>query len=609
MKMKNKFTLILSFCLLSYITSAQKVSYLVSFPNIVHHEAKIELQATDFTQKELVCRMSRSSPGRYATHEFGKNVYDVKAFDKSGKSLEVIRVDGDVYKVANLDGFVKIEYTLYGNHPDGTYAGIDQESVQLNAPATFMWIKGLENAPIEIQFKLPSNKKWTIATQLKPTNNTDKFTAPNLQYFMDSPVKIGDLSIKEWKLTNPDNKTYNFRLALEAAASDSLKNVFAGKVQKVTQEAKMVYGEFPAFDYGQYTFLASINPYVKGDGMEHRNSTMIALPTKFDGSDNLLGVFSHEFFHAWNVERIRPKTLEPFNYEKSNMSFELWFAEGFTQYYGELLLKRSGFNSLDEYCQTIGSLVNTKENTLGAKRISPVQASCQAVFVDAGVAVDKTNYPNTYTSYYPYGGAIALALDLELRAKGITLDDFMKAAWQKLGKTEQPYVVQDLENILASVTKDKSFAANFFAQYVNGHESFNYAPLLQKAGLTLKKQFEGKAWLGDNRFEEGTSLKIASNTLIGTPLYVAGLDIDDQIVKMDGKTVGKKADLDAILASHKPGDQLDIEFKHREETKMTSVSLLENPRFMVQTFESSGIAVSDDVVKFRKSWLDSKVVK
>jgi predicted metalloprotease with PDZ domain len=91
----------------------------------------------------------------------------------------------------------------------------------------------------------------------------------------------------------------------------------------MTMEMQAVYGEFPVFDYGQYTFLASINPYVKGDGMEHRNSTMITIPTVFDGSSNLLGVFSHEFFHAWNVERIRPKTLEPFIYEKSNMSLEL----------------------------------------------------------------------------------------------------------------------------------------------------------------------------------------------------------------------------------------------------------------------------------------------
>ena len=607
--MKKAFILIAALYLSGNMVYAQKISYQVSFPNIVHHEAKIELEATDFTQKELVCRMSRSSPGRYATHEYGKNIYNVKASDKAGKQIEITRLDGDVYKISNLDRYVKIEYILYANYPDGTYAGVDQSSVQLNIPATFMWIKGLEKAPIEVQFKLPADKKWGIATQLKPTNSLYKFTAPDLQYFMDSPIKIGDLAIKEWKLTNPDKKSYSFRLALEASGSDTLKNVFAGMVKRVTEEAQMVYGELPAFDYGQYTFLASINPYVKGDGMEHRNSTMITLPTKFNGASNLLGVFSHEFFHCWNVERIRPKSLEPFNYEKSNMSFELWFAEGFTQYYGELLLKRANFDSLEEFCGTLSSLVNTKENTAGAKRISPVQASCQAIFVDAGVAVDKTNYPNTYTSYYPYGASVALALELELRSRNLTLDDFMKAVWHKHGKTEIPYVVSDLENVLTNYTKDKAFAASFFEKYINGHQSFDYAPFMQKAGMILKKQFAGQAWLGDNRYEDGISLKITSNTIIGTPLYEAGLDIDDQILKIDGKAIAKKADLDAIIAVHKPGDQVNIEYQHREETKMGMINLIENPKFIVQTFESSNLAVSEDIVKFRKGWLESKVVK
>jgi len=607
--MKKAFSLSLVFCLLGTFTFAQKISYLVSFPNIIHHEAKIEIEAADFTQKELVYRMSRSSPGRYATHEYGKNIYDVKAFDKAGKPIEVTRVDGDIYKVSDLNGYVKMEYTLYANHPDGTYAGIDQSSIQLNAPATFMWVKGLEKAPIGIQFKLPADKKWTIATQLKPTSNPDQFTAPDLQYFMDSPIKIGDLTMNEWKLTNPDKKTYSFRLALEATGSDSLKTGFARMVKRVTEEAQMVYGEFPIFDYGQYTFLASINPYVKGDGMEHRNSTLIALPAKFTGKGNTLGVFAHEFFHCWNVERIRPKSLEPFNFEKSNMSFELWFAEGFTQYYGELLLKRADFRSLEEFCGTLSGLVNTKENTAGAKRISPVQASCQAVFVDAGVAIDKTNYPNTYTSYYPYGASIALALELELRSRNLTLDDFMKAVWQKHGKPEIPYVVSDLENVLANFTKDKTFATAFFNNYVNGHQSFNYAPLLTKAGLSLKKQFEGKAWLGDNRYEEGTSLKITSNTIIGTPLYDAGLDIDDQILKIDGKVIGKKIELEEIIAAHKPGDQLNIEYQHRDEAKMAVITLIENPKFIVQPFESSNLAVSEEIIKFRKSWIESKIVK
>jgi predicted metalloprotease with PDZ domain len=585
----------------------QKINYEVSFPNLLHHEADISVTVTNAAQKDLTFRMSRSSPGRYATHEFGKNTYNVKAFDNAGAALKVQRLDGDVYKVTAANGTVKVQYTLYANHPDGTYAGLDINSVHLNMPATFMWVTELQNAPIEVKFNLLPDVKWSIATQLKPTSQANTFTAPGLQYFMDSPVKIGKLTMKEWTLQNPDKKTAKFRLALEITQSDSLADSFASKVKRVIQETQMVFGEFPAFDYGQYTFLASINPYVKGDGMEHRNSTMIALPVAFDGSDNLLGVFSHEFFHTWNVERIRPKTLEPFNFEKSNMSFELWFAEGFTQYYGELLLARAGFNSPEEYSQTLSSLVNTKENTAGVKRISPVEASCQAVFVDAGVAIDKTNYPNTYTSYYPYGASIALALDLELRTRGLTLDGFMQAVWQKHGKPELAYEVGDLQQVLAAYAKDKAFADGFFAKYVNGHESFNYAPLLQMAGLTLKKQFPEQAWIGDVRFKEGAGLAILSNTIINSPLYVAGLDIDDQILKVDGKTISTQGELTSVLKTHKPEEQIAIEYRHRDEVKLGMLTLKANPKWIVELNETAGLPVTEEMKKFRSDWLGSKI--
>jgi len=583
----------------------QKLNYVVSFPNIVHHEGLFELTVTDAKQNPLVFRMSRSSPGRYATHEYGKNVYRVIAFDKAGNQIVVQRLDGDVYQVSNPSGYVKIQYTLYANHPDGTYAGIDANSVHLNIPASFMWVKGMEKAPIEVKFQLPQEKKWRIATQMTATQDPNVFSAPDLQYFMDSPIKIGSLNIKEWKAANTP---CNFRLALEVNASDAVSTEFAEKVRRVTEEAKEVFGEYPVFEGNQYTFLASINPYVKGDGMEHRNSTVIHLPTAFNGSSNLLGVFSHEFFHAWNVERIRPKTLEPFNYEKSNMSFELWFAEGFTQYYGDLLLKRADFVSQEQYCGTIASLINTKENTPGARSLSPAEASCMAVFVDAGVAVDKTNYPNTYTSYYPYGASIALALDLELRSRNLSLDDFMKALWKKHGKTEIAYTIPDLQNVLLAVTKDQIFSQNFFKKYVYGHESFDYAPLLLKAGITLKKQFAGKAWLGDVRWKEGNPLAISANTIVGTPIYEAGIDIDDQLLKLDGQSVGSSASINEILEKHKPGDQIPVEFVHREEVQMAMITLGENPRFSVELNEKLNLPVTGEMLKFRKLWFDSKVV-
>ncbi|MDQ6480244.1 PDZ domain-containing protein [Dyadobacter sp. LHD-138] len=588
-----------------HAASAQKISYDVSFPNMVHHEASIEVTVTGAPQKQLLFRMSRSSPGRYATHEFGKNVYDVIALDQAGKQVPVERVDGDVYRVNTADGFAKVRYTLYANHPDGTYAGVDQNSIQLNMPASLMWVKELEKAPAEVNFRLPEGKGWTIATQLKPTEKANVFTAPDLQYLMDSPVKIGKLIVKKWSLKNKDNKNLDFRLALEADTDQSGATQFAHKIQKITEESGAVFGEFPSFDYGQYTFLASINPYVKGDGMEHRNSTMIALPVKFDGSNNLLGVFSHEFFHSWNVERIRPKSLEPFNYEKSNMSQALWFAEGFTQYYGELILKRAGFTTLEDIARTFSGLVNTKENTPGARRVSPAEASCMAVFVDAGVAVDKTNYPNTYTSYYPYGASIALALDLELMSRKLSLDAYMRAVWAQYGQTEIAYTISDLQQVLETVTGDKAFALDFFKKYVNGHESFDYTPWFQNAGLTLKKEFEGQAWLGNLRYNG--ELVIAANTIKGTPAYQAGLDIDDQILKLDGKSVKSESDIKTLLTGHKPGDEISVEYEHRGEPKLAMMKLAENPRLVLVPNEKLNLPVTDAMQAFRKSWLDSKV--
>ena len=586
---------------------SQKISYIIAFPNINHHEATISLTVSGLVQKNAIFRMSRSSPGRYATHEFGKNVYDVKAFDKNAKPIGINKIDGDVYEVPGHDGFVRVEYTLFANHPDGTYAGIDPSSIHLNSPATFMWLKGADKLPMDVKINLPADKKWTIATQLKPGADSTLFMARDLQYLMDSPISIGDLYWQEWTQQNPDKKNYQFRLALEATSNDTTVAKFARNVAMITRQAQAVYGELPAYDYNTYTFLSGMNPYVKGDGMEHRNSTVINIPAQFTGN-SVPSVFAHEFFHCWNVERIRPKTLEPFNFEKSNMSNELWFAEGFTQYYGELLLLRCGFRGLEEYTGTLASLVNTKENTAGAKRFSPVEMSRHAIFVDAGVAIDKSNYQNMYTSYYPYGASIALALDLELRVRfKLSLDEYMQAVWKRFGVKEIPYTVAGLEDVLTNLTGDKNFASDFFKRYVNGHERFDYAPLFEKAGLKLSQPGTGTAWLGNIAVRQ--DLTLSNPTIIGTPLYDAGLDVDDKIVQLDGKTIESQGDLRSIIEGHKPGDKVSIQYKHRNLTTSAEITFSQNPNYSVKTFEKESIQLTPAVTEFRKQWLGDKVNK
>ncbi len=278
--------------------------------------------------------MSRSSPGRYALHEFAKNVYAVHAVDGAGRTLAVTRPDPSQWDVAGHDGTVRVTYTLFGDRGDGTYAQIDESHAHLNMPAVFMWARGLDGRPIRVTFRIPDGSGWKIATQLFPTTDPLTFTAPGLQYFMDSPTELSAFSLREWPVTS-GGRTATIRLAVHHLGDEADVDRFAAMARAVVPQAVAVFGEAPAFDTGSYTFIACYLPWAADDGMEHRNSTFLTEPaTLRDDAPGLLGTVSHEFFHAWSVERLRPRALEPFDFERANMSGELWFAEGFTSYYG-----------------------------------------------------------------------------------------------------------------------------------------------------------------------------------------------------------------------------------------------------------------------------------
>lgn len=602
----NWFNLCFVFILSNSFSFAQDtLHYQVSFPNAVHHEAEIVLTVPSSNTDTLTFRMSRSSPGRYATHEFGKNIYHVKAADASGKPLAVRQISGDVYALAHK-GSVRISYTLYGNRVDGTYAGIDESHAHLNMPASFIWVKGMEAKPIRVTFSGIEKYGWSVATQLKPVTKTS-FSAPGLQYFMDSPTELSAFKTVSWQ---DAASKQTIRLTAHTTDGQQQVNRFGKMVQRTTEEAKAVFGELPTFDYGVYTFLQDVGAENDGDGMEHRNSTVITEQAeKIAGNEaDMLSTFSHEFFHAWNVERIRPKSLEPFNFEQANMSSELWFAEGFTQYYGELILKRAGYRDLDSYCATLGNLLNYVLNSPGAAAFPATQMSRYAVFADAGVAIDPTNQANIFTSYYYYGAAIALALDLRLRTEfKLTLDDYMQAVWKAHGKTEKPYTIADLEQILAGIT-NRQFASAFFADHVEGTRKADYIKLLSAAGLVLRKAMPGDASLGYVRLqpEEG-KLKVAMNTLKGSAAYRAGLDAGDFLLSVAGEELSSAAQLPAILKKHKPGDEINLVYQQRGVQKTAKVRLQEDATLEVIPAEKAGGKLSAAAKTLRDSWLSSKL--
>ena len=263
--------------LLLLLASAQTdtVRYTVSFPNAAHHEARVVAEFPAAGRDTLEIWMSRSSPGRYALHEFAKNVYDVAVTDPAGRALPVIRRDPYRWLVMGRGRPVRFAYTLFGDRGDGTYSQIDPTHAHLNMPATFAWASGLAARPVVVRFQIPVGSGWRVATQLVPTSDPLMWMAPDLAYFMDSPAELSDFRVRSWTVVGPGGRTDTIRIALHHQGTDAELDAFADAARKVVAEQVAIYGEAAHFDHHRYTFLADYLPWASRDGMEHRNSTVL----------------------------------------------------------------------------------------------------------------------------------------------------------------------------------------------------------------------------------------------------------------------------------------------------------------------------------------------
>jgi predicted metalloprotease with PDZ domain len=588
------------------VRAADPIRYRFSFPEPQHRWMQVEATFTDLPSATLELRMSRSSPGRYSLHDFAKNVYDVHVADSDGRELATTRPDPYGWNVPEHNGTVTVRYKVFGDRVDGTYLGIDTTHAHINMPAAVMWAHGLDDRPIIVSFVQPAGMHWQVATQLHPAATPFDFTAPNLQYLMDSPSEFSPLAMRQFSVGGR-----TFRFALHHTGTDAELDSYVKDVEKIVRVEGEIFGEYPAYEPGTYTFLADYLPYANGDGMEHRNSTvMTASASIANGRLRLLDTVAHEFFHCWNVERIRPKGLEPFDFDRADQSGELWLAEGFTQYYGPLALQRArlvdlaatarDFTGLIEAVAASGHLVRSAE-----------EMSRMAPFIDGGRTVDRTNWPISVISYYPFGGAIALALDLTLRDRTdsrLSLDDYMQAMWRKYGKpggsregyVDQPYTIADAEATLAEISGDRAFAHDFFARYIQGHDLADYGRLLGRAGFAVRKRNPGRAWLGDIRLEaSGGASRVATLVAPTWPIYAAGLDEDDELQQVAGQRITGDGDLAAVLQRHKPGDAVPIVYVDRTRVpKTATVTLAEDPHIEVVVGDPNSAQR-----EFRERWL------
>lgn len=589
----------LFFVLHTFGTFAQTNAYTISFENAIHHEANITASFVGVAEDTLSLRMSRTSPGRYALHEFAKNLYNFKATDGKGNSLNITRTTPYEWNVSGHDGTVKITYTLYANRGDGTYSQIDETHAHLNIPATFLYAPSLKDRKIEVDFKTRDDLRWKVATQLPHVNN-NTYSAPNLYYFMDSPTELSNHKVREFTVDGQIIK-----LALHDPSTEEEADQYFEKVKKVVLAEKEVFGELPTFDYGSYTFLACYIPNASGDGMEHRNSTILTSTRTLanGGMDGNIGTVSHEFFHSWNVERIRPKSLEPFNFEEANMSGELWFAEGFTSYYTNLILCRAGLITPEKYVEGLTGSFNYVWNSPARQFFNPIEMSYQAPFVDAATSVDPVNRENTFISYYSYGSVLGLALDLSLREKGLNLDDFMKLVWTTYGKSENSYTIENLNKTLNTYAGE-DFGNNFFNSFIYKSKMPSYTELFKTVGVSLSQNKEAAYFGAAVSITDDFNGKIRSNTKIGSPAYIAGLDKGDIITAINGDKFPNGIQFNKFIENEfKPNDNLTITFLRDGMERKTEVTLTANPNYTISLIEKNEEAPSKKVLKARKEWL------
>lgn len=584
------------------------ISYTVSFPNAVHHEAEISISLKNVSSQSVKAIMSSSSPGRYAIHNFAKNIYNIKATDKDGTNLPIKRVEPDTWLVDESGGDMRIQYTLFANHADGTYSGIDAGFALLNMPSSMMWLENMTENPIKITFNVPDTSTWKIATQLSLLDSVkDTYFAPNLQYFMDSPCLLGKLRIKNLE---PGEGMPAIRMAIITKGDDMELESYKSLAEKVILEQQAVFGGLPDLEDNRYTFLCGYGPGFHGDGMEHRNSSVVSESKGLTGNQiNFIGTISHEFFHIWNVERIRPTALEPFDFTGPNMCSELWFAEGFTSYYGELTLCRAGILDEGRYVGYLGSLINFCSNAPGPGYGSPVAMSEMAIFTDPPIAFDETNFSNTYLSYYSYGELIALALDLSLRMKfkDITLDNLMKAMWLKYGVEEKPFNNADIEKTLAEVCGNSAFAKTFFEKHIYNNELPDFEKLFDQFGYKLIKKNPNRPSLGLVMLKfEGDTATMLSNPLVGSGLYEAGVNNGDLIISIDGQPVTSYPELNFIIGTRKVGDELSVEYVHYGKLKTGTFKVKEDAQLILIPKERFSIKVNEEEVARKTSWLQSR---
>ncbi len=531
------------------------LSYRLGLERPTTHLMQVEISVSQVKTSALEFAMPAWAPGRYAIYDFAKNVQQFTARGANGQILSWTQPDKQTWRIdtAHCGGSVQIHYKVFGNDLSGSFSQFDTSHANVNGASVFMYVVGHKANPLSLHIQSPPEWKIISGFSLSLTQNT--FQVPNYDILVDTPLEISpDCSVNTFQ---EDGKTFRVAVHSDARQQADLAPLINGIKKIVGVEMAMM----PAPDFRDYTFIFHFAPDIEmGDGMEHLNSTEIIVRGSLAGGalPRALTIAAHEFFHLWNVKRLRPAGLGPFNYTKEVYTKSLWFVEGITTYYSYLTMLRAGLWTPQDFLKRMATEIQVLHYEPGRKLMSAESSSFHAWFFDRSPQMQETNFANDTISYYNKGALLGMLLDLSIRSRTDgkkSLIDVLRLMYRKFYESPatsyylrgQGYRESD---ILAAVNQvSGSDFTPFFKQYIAGTKPLPYNAILSKAGLELHTRISPgePPSLGVLIQPVDTGIKIV-DVLPGGPADRAGLSRGDVLISVD----------DQSLATAKLGQRLGI---------------------------------------------------
>ena len=592
-----------------------EMSYTLAFPQPHTHLYEVSLAIGNVTTPQLDLSLPIWTPGSYLAREYARHVQDFNADDGSERTLPWRKLDKATWRIETGAGgdnqkSIRVNYRVYANELATQTSHLDATHAYFNGASLFMYVPGATGRPHRVKFITPEG--WRVTTPLALQPDPDGYyTAADYDRLVDSPTEIGAHKLLEFAVRG---KPHRVAIWGQYEFDD---NRLMNDLAKIVEEGAKMFGGLP---YDHYTFIIHVQPGI-GGGTEHLNSNVsMTRPEAFKserGYKGFLGLESHEYFHHWNVKRIRPFALGPFDYQRENYTRGLWVSEGVTSYYGDLLLRRAGLIGMNEYLEGLADTIATYEQTPGR-----FEQSAESASFDAWIKHYRPdeNSVNSAMSYYTKGELLGLMFDIEIRAltdNAKSLDDVMRLLLENHGLPKSGFTDAELKGAFEKVAGVD--LTSFWNRFVAARDEIDFAAYFYKAGLQLTKGYRPGSPYANSKADKPGALGIrtrangdrvvVANVIVGSPAYEGGVNAGDELVAIDGKKIDASNGVErqgqqTVLNDLRAGQRVTLTVFRRERMMNFNLNAAAKPfdRYTITELKNAG----ETQKALRDSWLSKE---